>query len=188
MERALGLRALEVIAMKLRCESGEELDLELVAHDGASIRVRVGEREITATIQSLAGGGAIVTIGGQRFRVAGARNNSSILVAVGPRNFEFRPVEEARRRHRGLAAAEIVAPMPGKVLNVMVKEGEVVDSGQPLAVIEAMKMETTLAAESPAVVKRVCVAAGQMVDHGAVLIELSPPPDSSGRESAPQEN
>jgi biotin carboxyl carrier protein len=173
--------------MKLKRESGEELDLELVARDDASVRVSVGEREISAEVQLLAGGGAIVTIGGRRFRVAGARRNSSILVAVGPRNFEFKPVEEARRRHRGLASAEIVAPMPGKVLNVMVKEGDLVDTGQSLAVIEAMKMETTLSAESPAIVKRVCVAAGQMVDHGAVLIELSPPPDSSGRESAPPE-
>jgi acetyl/propionyl-CoA carboxylase alpha subunit len=107
--------------MKLRRDSGEELDLELVSHDGASVRVRVGERGIAAEVQSLAGGGAIVTIGGRRFRIASARSNSSILVAVGPRNFEFKPVEESRRRHRGLAAAEIVAPMPGKVLNVMVK-------------------------------------------------------------------
>jgi biotin carboxyl carrier protein len=173
--------------MKLKRENGEELDLELVAREGASVRVRVGPREIAAEVQPLSGGGAMVTIAGQRFRVASARRNSSILVAVGPRNYEFRPVEESRRRHRGLAAAEIVAPMPGKVLNVMVKEGDLVDTGQPLAVIEAMKMETTLAAESSAIVKRVCVTAGQMVDHGAVLIELSPPPDSSGRESAPPE-
>ena len=173
--------------MKLKRDSGEELDLELVARDGANVRVRVGEYEIAAEVQSLSGDGAIVTIGGRRYRVAGARRNSSILVAVGPRNFEFRPAEEARRRQRGLAAAEIVAPMPGKVLNVMVREGDRVDTGQPLAVLEAMKMETTLAAESPAIVKRVCVTAGQMVDHGAVLIELSPPPDSSGRESVPPE-
>ena len=173
--------------MKLKRESGEELDLELVGHDGAKVRVRVGERQIAAEVQAVSGGGAIVTIDGKRFRVASARRNSSILVAVGPRNFEFEPVEESRRQHRGLAATEIVAPMPGKVLNLMVKEGDVVETGQPLAVIEAMKMETTLAAESPAIVKRICVTAGQMVDHGAVLIELSPPPDSSGRESAPPE-
>jgi biotin carboxyl carrier protein len=49
-----------------------------------------------------------------------------------------------------------------------------------------MKMETALAAESEAVVKRVLVAAGQMVDHGALLIELSPPAASpSTRESGP---
>jgi biotin carboxyl carrier protein len=47
-----------------------------------------------------------------------------------------------------------------------------------------MKMETALAAESPAVIKHVRVEVGQSVDHGAVLIELSPPPASSAARSA----
>ena len=93
---------------------------------------------------------------------------------------------EGRAGHRtgGLAAPEIDAPMPGKVLKVLVAEGQPVEHGDPLIVLEAMKMETTLYAESPAIVARVCVEAGQMVDHGARLIELSPaapparPPES----------
>ena len=76
--------------------------------------------------------------------------------------------------------------MPGKVLSVMVRDGDLVEAGQALVVIEAMKMETTLAAESAAMVKHVRVEEGQMVDHGAVLIELSPSPASSVRESAPR--
>jgi biotin carboxyl carrier protein len=64
--------------------------------------------------------------------------------------------------------------MPGKVLKVMVGEGEEVQTGQPLVTMEAMKMETTLAAEGPARVKAIAVAPGQMVDAGAVLMELSP--------------
>src|ERR1035437_3822740 len=87
---------------------------------------------------------------------------------------------------RELAAAEIPAPMPGKVLKVLVRDGDLVEAGQPLVVIEAMKMETTLAAESAGLVKHVRVEEGQMVDHGAVLIELSPSPASSVRESAPR--
>ena len=74
--------------------------------------------------------------------------------------------------------------MPGKVLRVPVREGDAVVAGQTLVVLEAMKMETALAAESDAVVKRVLVAPGQMVDHGALLIELSPPAaNPSKRES-----
>ncbi|HEV2169893.1 MAG TPA: acetyl-CoA carboxylase biotin carboxyl carrier protein subunit, partial [Candidatus Binatus sp.] len=79
----------------------------------------------------------------------------------------------------------ILAPMPGKVLKLLVRDGDLVEAGQALVVIEAMKMETTLAAESAAIVKHVRVEEGQTVDHGAVLIELSPPPVSSSRQSAP---
>ena len=67
----------------------------------------------------------------------------------------------------GLAAPEVDAPMPGKVLKMLVAEGEPVEHGDPLIVLEAMKMETTLYAESPAIVAKICVVAGQMVDHGA---------------------
>jgi biotin carboxyl carrier protein len=124
-------------------------------------------------------------VAGRRYRAAGVQTRTGAIVAVGPRTFEFSAVEEGARRHgRGLAAPEIIAPMPGKVLKVMVKEGDTVEFGQALVVIEAMKMETTLAAESAAVIKRIRVTEGQMVDHGAVLIELSPAPDSSARESA----
>jgi len=75
--------------------------------------------------------------------------------------------------------------MPGKILKILVKEGERVAAGQPLLVMEAMKMETTLAAESPAIVRKVRATVGRMVDHGDVLIELSPVPESSPPQSAP---
>ncbi len=164
-----------------------EIDAEVISRDGGTIRVRIGDRQLTSEFTPNADGGGILTIDGRRYPVFGARRKDSILVSVGPASFEFKPAQAAsRRRARGLAAAEIIAPMPGKVLKVMVREGDLVEAGQPLVVIEAMKMETTLAAESAAMVKHVRVEDGQMVDHGAVLIELSPSPASSVRESAPR--
>jgi biotin carboxyl carrier protein len=74
--------------------------------------------------------------------------------------------------HHTLAQPEIVAPMPGKVLSVLVEEGQEVASGDGLLILEAMKMENRIVAEAPAVVRRVHVTGGQMVDGGALLIEL----------------
>ena len=174
--------------MKLtRAGDPKEIDVEIIARDGSAIRVRIGDREILAQFTPNANGGGILTIDGRRYPVFGARRKESILVSVGPASFEFKPAEAAgRRRARGLAATEVAAPMPGKVLKVLVRDGDLVEAGQALVVIQAMKMETTLAAESAAIVKHVRVEEGQTVDHGAVLIELSPPPASSGRESAPR--
>jgi acetyl/propionyl-CoA carboxylase alpha subunit len=172
--------------MKLkRAGDPREFDVELISRDGAVVRVRVGREEIAAEFAPSATGGGTLTINGRRYPIFGVRRKDSILVAAGPASFEFKLAETSlRRRARGLVAPEIIAPMPGKVLRVLVKDGDLVESGQPLVVIEAMKMETTLAAESAAVVKRVRVEAGQMVDHGAVLIELSPAPASSAAVSA----
>jgi biotin carboxyl carrier protein len=147
----------------------------------------MGQNEIGAEFAPNASGGGTLTIEGRRYPIFCVRRKDSILVSVGPASFEFKSAEDStRRRARGLAAPEIVAPMPGKILRVLVNDGDIVEAGQPLIVIEAMKMETTLAAESAAVVKHVRVAAGETVDHGAVLIELSPPPASSAPESAPR--
>jgi 3-methylcrotonyl-CoA carboxylase alpha subunit len=179
---------LGIAQVKLRRQGdSHDIDAEVISRDESTIRVRIGDREIVAEFTPNADGGGILTINGRRYPIFGAKRKESIFVSVGPASFEFKPAEAAaRRRARGLAAAEVIAPMPGKVLKVLVRDGDLVEAGQPLVVIEAMKMETTLAAESAAIVKRVRVEEGQTVDHGAVLIELSPPPASSGRESAPR--
>ena len=73
---------------------------------------------------------------------------------------------------------QVLAPMPGKVLQVLVDAGQSVAAGDGLVIVEAMKMEHRIAAEAEAVVRAVHVVAGQMVDGGAVLIELDYPSKS----------
>ena len=66
----------------------------------------------------------------------------------------------------------ISAPMPGSVLKINVKEGEDVQDGQCLAIVEAMKMETGLHSNIHGRVKRVHATEGQQVNAGELLIEL----------------
>jgi biotin carboxyl carrier protein len=174
--------------MKLkRAGDPRDFDVEIVSREGAALRVRVGQKEITAEFAPNTSGGGTLTIDGRRYPIFVVRRKDSTMVSVGPASFEITSAEDSSRRHAsGLAAPEIVAPMPGKILKVLVRDGDLVDAGQPLVVIEAMKMETTLAAETAAVIKRVRVAVGETVDHGAVLIELSPAPGPSAGESAPR--
>jgi acetyl/propionyl-CoA carboxylase alpha subunit len=170
------VRAVETAVRLRAAEERGEREVEILEREGTHLRARIDGREVSAQFDALASGGGTLSIDGRRFRIASARRKDTILVAVGPRTFSFVRAEEGgRHRARGLAAAEITAPMPGKVLRVPVREGDAVVAGQTLVVLEAMKMETALAAESDAVVKRVLVAPGQMVDHGALLIELTPP-------------
>jgi len=64
------------------------------------------------------------------------------------------------------------APMPGLVLSVLVKEGDAVEEGDGLLVLEAMKMENKLVAPRNGVIKSVHVTANQTVEKGIVLIEF----------------
>ncbi len=62
--------------------------------------------------------------------------------------------------------------MPGTVVKVRVREGETVDAGQPLLVLEAMKMEHTIVAPHGGTVTRLYCAAGDSVPAGAILAEV----------------
>ena len=66
----------------------------------------------------------------------------------------------------------LVAPMPGKVLEVLVAQGDVVEAGTPLMVLEAMKMEHRIVAAADGTVVAVHYEAGDQVAQGAVLLDL----------------
>ncbi len=77
--------------------------------------------------------------------------------------------------HAGEAATEggrLTAPMPGKVVSFAVKAGDKVKAGQPLAVMEAMKMEHTIAAPHDGTVAELLYAPGDQVTEGAELLKL----------------
>jgi acetyl/propionyl-CoA carboxylase alpha subunit len=73
----------------------------------------------------------------------------------------------------GGGASAVTAPMPGVVLQVLVTEGDRVEARRPLAVLEAMKMETPVLCPFDATIGRVHVEAGDRVVAGAVIVELA---------------
>ena len=69
-------------------------------------------------------------------------------------------------------AGTVLSPMPGRVLKVLVAEGDVVEAGAALVVVEAMKMENELVSLRAGTVRKIHVAPGQNVESGARLIEV----------------
>ncbi len=161
---------------------GREFEVE-IDRNGPLLEARVDGAGILLATQPLGDGAMLVDCEGRRLRAFAARVGESVVVSIGPHTFTFREQASRRGARHGLATPLVTAPMPGKVLKILVREGEQVEAGQPLITMEAMKMETTLAAEGPAQVKAIAVSPGQMVDAGAVLIELTPA-DSSKSQSA----
>ena len=88
---------------------------------------------------------------------------------------------ETRRRGAGTttdAPGDILAPMPGAVLEVLVAEGDRVERNQTVVLMESMKMELVITAPRDGVVRRVSVEPGQQVDRGMRLLELGSEGDS----------
>lgn len=67
----------------------------------------------------------------------------------------------------------IKAPMPGLILKVLVTEGQAIKKGEPVLILEAMKMENVFKAPGDAVVKAIKIEERQAVEKGEVLIELA---------------
>lgn len=116
-----------------------------------------------------------LVVDGRRYRVAVARQQRERLVAVNGEAYSFHPEAGSPTSHSLATAAppEITAPMPGKVLQVLVQPGDHVASGDGLLILEAMKMENRLVADAAGTVTEVRVASGDMVDGGQVLVVLS---------------
>ena len=88
--------------------------------------------------------------------------------------FNFERVESRRQINRESSGrgGDIVAPMPGRVGQILVQAGDSVKRGQTVMMMESMKMELEIAAERDGVVKRVTVEPGTQVDRGMRLLEL----------------
>ncbi len=68
---------------------------------------------------------------------------------------------------------EVVAPLPGTIVSIGVAEGDEVEHGQELCILEAMKMNNPIRATQAGVVKKVCVAVGERVQHGTPLMVIA---------------
>ncbi|WP_448676187.1 acetyl/propionyl/methylcrotonyl-CoA carboxylase subunit alpha [Delftia acidovorans] len=145
-------------------------------HDGA-LQLAVGEGESLAegllSWQQAGDGAFDVQFAGQRMRAQ--------VHVLGEQCHVFAPQGAAvlgladPLAHAGEVQSEggrLTAPMPGKVVSFAVKAGDKVSKGQPLAVMEAMKMEHTIAAPGDGVVAELLYAPGDQVTEGSELLRL----------------
>ncbi len=141
-------------------------------HDGA-LRLEIEEGGGPLSFSPGAGGIALHHAG-QRLTVQVERSGEVAHVYT-PQGASQITVLDALS-HAGEVAAEggrLTAPMPGKVVSFAVQAGESVSKGQVLAVMEAMKMEHTIAAPADGVVAELLYAPGDQVAEGAELLKLS---------------
>ncbi len=121
------------------------------------------------------GGAVSLRLGDRVFDVLAA-GTDEVQLASGAARAIATVASERTAGKRGAAAGksakELRAPMPGRVVRVLVKAGDTVHAGQPLVVIEAMKMENELRATAAATVQTVHVSEGASVEGRALLVSF----------------
>jgi 3-methylcrotonyl-CoA carboxylase alpha subunit len=124
-------------------------------------------------------GELLLNLDGRAARLRVARDAGDLLVAWHGEAYRLaRPAplsaDSATRAGGGHDGASLQAPMPGTLVKVLVSEGEAVREGQPLLILEAMKMEHTVKAPYGGTVRRLPFSEGSTVTGGASLIDLEP--------------
>ena len=141
--------------------------------------LRMGGREYRATVKELTPDQATIEVDGKAYRidlVQLGRRPAAARDAVRPASPSAPAPPAAPRPHTATAGeGMVVAPMPGMVLSLKVREGAKVQAGQTLLLMEAMKMENAIAAPFAGTVTRVHVREGDSIGEGDRLVELDRP-------------
>jgi biotin carboxyl carrier protein len=155
--------------------------LPLAWHGGrVAVEVCAGEdewvvglagRELRVRLRDLEAGSVHAAVDGVQALAFYCRDRDTLYLHVQGRTYTF-TVAENTRSLPGETAEDVRAPLTGLVSRVLVEPGQRVEPGQPLYVVEAMKMETVVRAPRASRVRRVLVEAGQQVEGGAVVVEL----------------
>jgi 3-methylcrotonyl-CoA carboxylase alpha subunit len=154
-----------------------------------------GESKIALRVFPQPDGGFHVSIGGTEMRLRGAedavwidgvktratviRRGDKLSVIADGTTHELRLIDPlAPRGEEEESAGSLTAPMPGRIVQVLTEAGADVKRGAGLLVLEAMKMEYTIAAPADGRVEQVRYATGDVVDEGAELIAFTPSAES----------
>jgi 3-methylcrotonyl-CoA carboxylase alpha subunit len=156
---------------------GESIEVLLKSQHGGGAVLKAGDIEVAFASRSLGGDRYDVMLGTQE----NTRRYALSVYQVGEQVSVFAPGGGAQATmldtlaHAGEGhkeAGRLTAPMPGKVIAYLVKAGDAIKTGQPLAVLEAMKMEHTIAAPRDGTVAELLFAPGDQVSEGGELLTL----------------
>ena len=160
--------------MEFQYQVGDEIKSVRVEREGDAYQVSIDGRAYEVKRGFVRPGQIVLTINGQRHVATLADSDSARYVSIDGEVVALSKATAARSRRRSaVGGGSLGASMPGQITKVLVAEGDIVERGQTLVMLEAMKMEIKVAAPHAGRVKKVKVKQGQVVDRGQALVEIA---------------
>ncbi len=154
---------------------GERFEVEVATRGRDTYDIALADRVDTFTLLGRDGARVRFECGGQTGTAGAVGDGHGVTIFLNGHTFSFSLPDRLADEDEGETGGDlIVSPLPGLVKLVAAKPGDPVIAGEPLIVIEAMKMEHGMAASRDGVVDQVMVAEGAQVEDGTVLIALRP--------------
>ncbi len=161
--------------MKLELHFGGKARQVELARSNGRLACSIDGQAIEADAVEIAPGIFSLLIAGRSYEVRVDEHPDGLRIHTGHREFPVQVVDPRawRGKHGHAVEAEgrqqIHAPMPGKVVRLLVKQGDAVEAGKGLLVVEAMKMQNEIRAPKSGTVERLLVGEGQAVNAGDAL-------------------
>ncbi len=163
----------------IAASGGREHRLD-VRQDRDGLRVRLDDREFLVDLLRVDPALYSLLIAGRSYEIDLLDMEDAFMVLVDGQPFRVEIQDEQQRRLQGAAAKGearagkrvVTAPMPGKVVKLLVRPGDPVKAGDGVIVVEAMKMENELKAPTAGTVKEVRVEEGKAVSGGEALVVI----------------
>jgi 3-methylcrotonyl-CoA carboxylase alpha subunit len=168
-----GWRVNSVTRREIRLRAGETEKAVNAAYVGTGIQLEFGGQTVSAAGRFIDGGQLRVDLGGRRISATVVAANEKRHVFIDGVCHIFAAIDPLFHAGSGGGAeGGLTAPMPGKVIALIAPVGGRVEKGSPLLILEAMKMEHTIAAPSAGTVKAFRFNVGEQVSDGAELVEF----------------
>lgn len=154
---------------------GQTYTVELERLPDGTYRAHIGGETIPFRTLTAPNGGVILVLGDERITTHVVRGEGTDRhVAVGGDAYTLSLPEKrgGRRGGAGAGSGDLSAQMPGQVRELLAAEGDAVSKGQPILLLEAMKMEIRVTAPLDGTLKRLLVKAGDVVERGQKLAEI----------------
>lgn len=143
-------------------DSGKEIPFQIVHRDRHRLLLRSGTKIYRIDNIRKDGNDISFSIGGQFYDARVYNENDLLLKELG---FSSNVTD---------TTTNILAPMPGKVLDILVREDDNIEEGQPVLILEAMKMENELRSTVHGTIQSIHVVTGENVEKNQLLIEFLP--------------
>lgn len=147
----------------------------LLRRDGHSFMVKVDGKELEVTIAHLGEHRFLLRLPDRSVAVDWARKDREVFLQLEGETFHFREEDAAHTLsddHGEESDPSMNSPLPGRVVKVLVKPGDEVKKGQPVVVIDSMKIEFEFKATRSGTVDKVLAVEGKQIDVGESLLVL----------------
>lgn len=162
----------EVHTIKLEIDDNEQAKADCYT-------ATIEDAKLKFNISKISDNSFSIIINSSSHMVYAAESDDSVFIHLDGKVLKLGKVGNDQKKftaegHEFGAKDEISTPMPGKVVKILVDEGDQVESGQPLVIVESMKMENDIKSPTNGSVKSIHFQAGDLVKPGQPIIKLDP--------------